>query len=162
MTKWHSLMGHPLYKWRIWKPVKSQNIEIFLDEIRIFYNDETRDCYKDEILSIYQASDSNPKNKLIKQICGDSTTMAPVRTNSNYVTIEFTTGNYKKNWKPSHSKEWNGFYIYYQTYTLWTVSVTNKPALPQSQVRSVVKEIRYKWYQLDNTLITLMNANFLC
>ena len=33
--------------------------------------------------------------------------------------------------------------------------MTNKPALPQSQVRSVVKEIRYKWYQLDNTLIRL-------
>ena len=96
----------------------SQKIEIFLDEIRIFYNDETRDCYKDEILSIYEASDANPKNKLIKNICGDSTTMAPVRTNSNFVTIEFTTGNYKKNWKPSHSKEWNGFYIYYQTYSL--------------------------------------------
>ena len=89
-----------------------------MDEIRIFYNEETRDCYKDEILSIYEASDSNPQNKLIKRICGDSTTLAPVRTNSNFVTIEFTTGNYKKSWKPSHSKEWNGFYIYYQTYSI--------------------------------------------
>ena len=108
--------------WPIWKPGKSQKIEIFLDEIRIFYNEETRDCYKDEILSIYEASDSNPQNKLIKRICGDSTTLAPVRTNSNFVTIEFTTGNYKKSWKPSHSKEWNGFYIYYQTYSLWNCS----------------------------------------
>ena len=87
------------------------------NEIRIFYNDETRDCYEDEVLSIFKATNDDIRNKLLRKVCGDTVNLAPIRTEHYFITVEFSTGSHQKSWKPSHQNEWNGFFISYQTYS---------------------------------------------
>ena len=61
--------------------------EIQVNQIAIYFNQETGDCYEDEVLEVYQTKPG--KRKLLKSLCGTSRSIAPIRSVTNMATLVF-------------------------------------------------------------------------
>ena len=61
--------------------------EIQVNQIAIYFNQETGDCYEDEVLEVYQTKPG--KRKLLKSLCGTSRSIAPIKSVTNMATLVF-------------------------------------------------------------------------
>lgn len=106
-------------------------VQVSFNEIRIKYDSSTDKCYDDEFLAVYQGTQTDPKEKLLKKVCGVTMKEPAARATTNLVTLEFRrlgqifvttvlilslSGNH--NQTPPKDQKWNGFFVHYTTYTL--------------------------------------------
>ena len=64
-------------------------VQVSFNEIRIKYDSSTDKCFDDEFLAVYQGTQADPKEKLLKQVCGVTTKEPVARATTNLVTLEF-------------------------------------------------------------------------
>ena len=62
-------------------------VEVTITQIAIYYNQESGECYEDEVLEVYQTKPG--KRKLLKTLCGESRNQPPIRSVTNMATLVF-------------------------------------------------------------------------